>query len=411
MNRISHAALGAALASISFATAAAADFPEARRLHSIDVFQLEYADDVQISPDGNRIVYVRVSHDIMSDRARRNLWMVNADGTDNRPLRSEVRSFSSPRWSPDGTRVAYVSAAEGSPQLYVRWMDSGQTALLTNLVEPPDAIAWSPDGKSIAFTQLVPSNKEPLATPPPKPEGASWAPPVKVIDSVVYRADGAGYLEVGLSTCVHRVGRRRHAAPAHRGRLQSRWPAVIHSRWQTHRVLGQPRPGLGTRTAEHRSFSVDIATQKLTQLTSRDGPDNGPRGFARWRQDRLSGLRRPLPGLPGHSFICDGRRREEFARGDGAISTATWRIHAGRPTAAASISHYDEQRRAQARRGVPRRQGAHALPKGWAARTWAGRIPPAHSASRAMAAWPSRTTRPSGPPTWPPLRRAAARAC
>jgi Tol biopolymer transport system component len=49
-----------------------------------------------------------------------------------------------------------VSAADGSPQLYVRWMDSGQTALLTNLVEAPEAIAWSPDGKSIAFTQLVP---------------------------------------------------------------------------------------------------------------------------------------------------------------------------------------------------------------------------------------------------------------
>ena len=57
--------------------AGAADLPGMpRRLHSIDVFQLEYADDVQISPDGSRIVYVRVSHDIMTDRARRNLWMV-----------------------------------------------------------------------------------------------------------------------------------------------------------------------------------------------------------------------------------------------------------------------------------------------------------------------------------------------
>ncbi len=84
-----------------------------RRFQSIDVFQLEYADDVQISPDGSRIVYVRVSHDVMTDRARRNLWLVNADGTNNRPLRSESKNFMSPRWSPDGTRLAYVSAAEG----------------------------------------------------------------------------------------------------------------------------------------------------------------------------------------------------------------------------------------------------------------------------------------------------------
>jgi len=156
----SFAAVGAALSFVATAGMARADsakLPESRRLHSIDVFQLEYAEDVQISPDGNHIVYVRVSHDIMTDRARRNLWIVDSTGANNRPLRSEAKSYSSPRWSPDGSRLAYVSAAEGSPQLYVRWMDSGQTALLTNLVEGPGAIAWSPDGKSIAFTQFVPS--------------------------------------------------------------------------------------------------------------------------------------------------------------------------------------------------------------------------------------------------------------
>src|SRR4051794_4681936 len=187
------AALGAAL--ISSASLAGPNLDEARRLHSIDVFQLEYADDVQISPDGSRIVYVRVSHDIMTDRTRRNLWMINADGTNNRPLRSEAKNFSQPRWSPDGSRLAYVSTAEGSPQLYVRWMDSGQTALLTDLVEGPASIGWSPGGGSVAFSQFAPAHKDPLAKAPPKPEGARGAPPVKIIDSVMYRADGAGYLE------------------------------------------------------------------------------------------------------------------------------------------------------------------------------------------------------------------------
>src|SRR5262249_5029968 len=139
MKKMLPAALAAVL--MAFGSATFAEVPAAQRLQSIDVFQLEHADDVQISPDGSRIAYVRVSHDIMTDRARRNLWLVNADGSNHRPLRSETKNSMSPRWSPDGTRLAFVSTAEGSPQLYVRWMDSGQTALLSNLAQAPGAIA------------------------------------------------------------------------------------------------------------------------------------------------------------------------------------------------------------------------------------------------------------------------------
>src|SRR5690606_29733749 len=82
-------------------------------------------------------------------------------------------------------------------QLYVRWMDTGQTALLTDLTEPPAALSWSPDGRWIAFTMFVPKDQKPLATMPSKPEGAEWAPPVKVVDSLIYRLDGEGFLESG----------------------------------------------------------------------------------------------------------------------------------------------------------------------------------------------------------------------
>src|SRR6187401_1406050 len=275
MNRMSHAALGAALVSLSFA-AMAADLPESRRLHSIDVFQLEYADDVQISPDGSRIVYVRVSHDIMTDQARRNLWVVDSSGANNRPLRSEARNFSSPRWSPDGTRLAYVSAAEGSPQLYVRWMDSGQTALLTNLVQAPGAIAWSPDGKSIAFTQMVPSKKPPLATPPEAPEGATWAPPVKVIDSVVYRADGEGFLESGYQHVFVVSSEGGTPSQLTDGEFNDDGPLSFTPDGQRVVFSANRGPDWERDPQESEVFTVDIATRKLTQLTSRDGPDNSP---------------------------------------------------------------------------------------------------------------------------------------
>jgi dipeptidyl aminopeptidase/acylaminoacyl peptidase len=265
-----------ATALLTCVSAGAAGLPESRRLRSIDVFQLEYTDDVQISPDGASIVYVRVSFDIMTDRARRNLWIVNADGTNNRPLRSEAKDFASPRWSPDGTRLAYVSTAEGSPQLYVRWMDSGQTALLTNLVKAPDAIAWSPDGKSIAFTQLVPANKAPLATPPPKPEGAQWAPPVKVIDSVTYRVDGTGYLETGFLHifAVSAEGGAPRQLTA--GDFNHEGPLSFTP--DSKRVVFSANRGEDwERNSEDSNvYAVDLATLELEQLTTRNGPDEAP---------------------------------------------------------------------------------------------------------------------------------------
>lgn len=263
----------AALAIVSSSVGAA---DTSRRFKSIDVFQLEYADDVQISPDGSRIVYVRVSHDVMTDRARRNLWLVNADGTNNRPLRSESKNFQSPRWSPDGTRLAYVSAADGSPQLYVRWMDTGQTALLTNLVQAPGAIAWSPDGKSIAFTQFVPSSKPPLAAPPEKPEGANWAPPVKVIDSVVYRADGEGYLDAGFNHVFIVSAEGGTARQLTDGDFNDDGPLSFTP--DSRRLVFSANRGADWERdpVESELFIMDVATGKLTQLTDRDGPDNSP---------------------------------------------------------------------------------------------------------------------------------------
>ena len=265
--------LGATL--LTFACAATAR-DDIERLQSIDVFQLEYADDVQISPDGSQVAYVRVSHDIMTDRARRNLWLVNSDGTNNRPLRSESKSSMSPRWSPDGTRLAYVSAAEGSPQLYVRWMDTGQTALLTNLVQAPGAIAWAPDGKSIAFTQLVPTRKPPLAAPPEKPEGANWAPPVKVIDTVVWRADGEGFVQPGYNHVFIVSAEGGTARQLTEGDFNDDGP-LSFTPDSKHLVFSSNRgPDWERDPVDGEIYSVEIASGSLTQLTSRDGPDNSP---------------------------------------------------------------------------------------------------------------------------------------
>ena len=116
------------------------------RLNASDLFHIQLAGDPQISPDGRQVVYVRAFTDIMTDRRASNLWTIRFDGSDHRALTSGNFSDESPRWSPDGARIAFVSDRDGSPQLYVRWMDSGQTAKLTNLENPPSNLCWSPDG-------------------------------------------------------------------------------------------------------------------------------------------------------------------------------------------------------------------------------------------------------------------------
>ena len=122
-----------------------------------DVFELESATDPRISPDGKQIVYVRQFADIMTDKYYSNLWIINFDGSENRPLTTGHYSDNSPRWSPDGTKLIFVSNREGSAQLYMRWMDTGQLAKLTNLQYGPQGLAWSPDGKQISYTAFVPS--------------------------------------------------------------------------------------------------------------------------------------------------------------------------------------------------------------------------------------------------------------
>src|SRR6516162_4667428 len=111
---------------------ALADKP-AKPLAIDDVFNLRLAADPQISPDGKRVIYVRQFNDIMTDQRHANLWIVNADGTENRPLTTGNYNDASPRWSPDGTQILYISNRDGSPQIYRRWMDSGQTAKLTSI--------------------------------------------------------------------------------------------------------------------------------------------------------------------------------------------------------------------------------------------------------------------------------------
>jgi dipeptidyl aminopeptidase/acylaminoacyl peptidase len=269
------AALIAATALTAPAVAAPSTGPS-RYFTGSDLFGLEWASDPQISPDGRTIAYVRQSNDIMSDKARPSIWLIDVATGQQRPLLAGSGAYFAPRWSPDGTRLAYVAAEGESPQLYVRWMGSGESARITGLPNSPGGLAWSPDGRRIAYSMMVPDEAPKLGSSPPKPEGAKWADPLQVIDKVTYRFDAAGYLKPGyrqifwvpadggsptqLTFGPTNAGGEVSWTPDGRSILFS---ANLSPNWQREALQ-----------SEVYRISIDAGTP--VALTSRDGPDNSP---------------------------------------------------------------------------------------------------------------------------------------
>jgi len=169
-----------------------------RKFTSERVFDLEYADAPQVSPDGKTIVYLRRSMNKFTDRVVGNLWQIDVSSGRHRPLIVDQGSVSSVRWSPSGDRILYLTSRQGKPSLQVRYMASGQSFSLAQFEHGPSAPAWSNDGKQIAFSMLVAEKKASFATAPKPPEDAEWAKPVNVYDDLVFRFNGAGYLDKGV---------------------------------------------------------------------------------------------------------------------------------------------------------------------------------------------------------------------
>jgi len=238
-----------------------------------NVFDLEYAADPQISPSGDRVVYARTFMDRMEDRRTSRLWVVNTDGSGHRPITDPETNASQPRWSPSGDRVAYVASTEGGAEIYVRWMDTGQTARFTQLEESPGGLSWAPNGERLAFTMFVEAETKPFAQLPSPPEGADWAERPDVITQTHYRSDGGGYAERGhtqLFTISAAGGTPQQitTAPYDHGGTPTWTPdgetlllsANRHEDWRL--------DPLNTEV-----YAVDMASGSVRALTNRQGPD------------------------------------------------------------------------------------------------------------------------------------------
>ena len=166
---------------------------------SMDVFQLEWVTNPQISPDGNWVVYQRGGMDIMNDQRQSRLWMIKTDGTNHQKLTSNDVNESNPVWSPDGQKMAFSSSTEQGSEIFVYWIKTGKVARLSQLENSPSRVSWSPDGKWLAFSMKVPSKELSLVSPPKKPKGANWADPPKITTRFKHESDGSGYISPGFN--------------------------------------------------------------------------------------------------------------------------------------------------------------------------------------------------------------------
>jgi Tol biopolymer transport system component len=182
---------------ILFATASM--FAAKPGLNTETFWSIRTVTDPQITRDGKSVIYVLGWSDKMVDQRFSNLWIVSSDGQDNRPLTGGSFRDTSPRFSPDGTRLAYLSNRSGKVQIHVRWLDTAQETQITELEQAPSNIEWSPDGQWIGYIARVPAKNDFSIHLPEKPAGAKWQDPPIVITRLRWTADGQGILQPGYT--------------------------------------------------------------------------------------------------------------------------------------------------------------------------------------------------------------------
>lgn len=185
---------------------------ERRPVTAHDLFRIRPVSDPQISPDGALVAFVVQSASLAKNQTRSAIWVVGTEGGEPRQLTNPVSgSDRAPRWSPDGTRLAFLSDRGGKTQIWVIARDGGEATCIETAEKPNSAPAWSPDSSQIAFTASLFLKEEAWTTYPGAPEwdrkraeDVAAAEPgdnkngkkvsgVKVISRLKFRMDGVGY--------------------------------------------------------------------------------------------------------------------------------------------------------------------------------------------------------------------------
>jgi Tol biopolymer transport system component len=134
---------------VSFATA------QDRRFTIDDLLKVRRVSDPQVSPKGDWVAFTITDMSVADNRGTTQIYLVPIGGGEMRQLTNDEHSSASPRWSPDGEKLAFISARDGNDEIWTIDVSNGVLKKITSLSTGAGDPVWSPDGRWLAFTSEV----------------------------------------------------------------------------------------------------------------------------------------------------------------------------------------------------------------------------------------------------------------
>lgn len=270
--------------------------PAKRPFVAEDLHLLKDVSDPQISPDGNWVAYTVSGDDVAGDKSVSDVWMTSWDGSSTIRLTSTPKvSEHTPRWSPDGKYLAFLSSrgdTADADQLWLLSRRGGEAEQITHLKDGIDDYVWSPDGSQLVFvigdndsvetTAVVDSpllevtDLEGNSTPQEKLKSPEGTDPPIVIDRFYFKEDYTGYVRRKRQHLYLFDPATRSLATLTQGNYDDRLPA-----WSPdgqYIVFSSKRVGDDPDRHDNWDLYVIQAAHGAVarQLTTFTGPDNQP---------------------------------------------------------------------------------------------------------------------------------------
>ena len=245
-----------------------------RPVRAGDLYRLKNVGGVEISPDGKWVAYTVTTTDSAKDRTDTDVWMTSWDGSQTIQVTSTPDGESSPKWSPDGRYLAFLSSRQGGKgsQLWLLDRQGGEAHRVTELKTGIREYEWSPDGRRIALA---------MSDPAPDADTTNRRPKPIVMDKLRFKSDAGGYLGDSARTHLYLYDvATRKSEPLTTGAYDESSPAWSADgkliAFESKRVEGDP-----DRSNNSDVFVVEArAGAAPRRITTFEGPDGCPCAFS-----------------------------------------------------------------------------------------------------------------------------------